>query len=141
MLLVSVLYNNVIFCSACFLTVRVPVPDVDRGRGDARNILAVVTETTSDGFYRLGLKEGLLKQLYSRNQFTVCQKTFLTIEDVPQDKEISLRSVAKEQSLGTGQGFFKCNCKTRCKSAKCACIKNNVLCNSKCHSALSCLNK
>ncbi|KAL4123274.1 hypothetical protein QTP88_015474 [Uroleucon formosanum] len=35
-------------------TVRVPVPDVDKGRGDARNILAVVIEVTVDGYYRLG---------------------------------------------------------------------------------------
>ena len=33
-------------------TVTVPVPDVDRGRGDPRKVVGV--EVTADGFYRLG---------------------------------------------------------------------------------------
>lgn len=39
-------------------TVRVPISDVDRGRGEAHNILACVLEVTEDGFYRLGNKTG-----------------------------------------------------------------------------------
>jgi len=38
--------------------VRVPISDVDRGRGEAHNILACVLEVTEDGFYRLGNKTG-----------------------------------------------------------------------------------
>ena len=47
-------------------TVRVPIPDIDRGRGELRNILAVVMMVTQDGFYQLGTTEGILKQLYAR---------------------------------------------------------------------------
>lgn len=47
-------------------TVRIPVPDVDRGRGDARSILGVVLELSPDGFYKLGTRNGVLKQLYAR---------------------------------------------------------------------------
>jgi len=34
-------------------TVRVPISDVDRGRGEAHNILSCVLEVTDYGFYRL----------------------------------------------------------------------------------------
>ncbi|KAE9531483.1 hypothetical protein AGLY_010689 [Aphis glycines] len=84
-------------------TVRVPVPDVDKGRGDARNILAVVIE------------EGLLKSLYSRSQFTICQKNLIAIEEVPRENTFALRTIATQQSTGTGQGFIKCTCKTKCQ--------------------------
>jgi hypothetical protein len=46
----------------------VSAPDVDTGRGGARHILAVVMETTQDGFYRLGTRDRLLKQPQSRSQ-------------------------------------------------------------------------
>lgn len=60
-----------------YTTVRIPVPEVDRGRGDARNILAVVLRKTDDELYRLGTKQGVVKTMYSRQQFTVCQKHYL----------------------------------------------------------------
>ncbi|XP_046683489.1 uncharacterized protein LOC124369516 [Homalodisca vitripennis] len=179
------------------VTVRVPIPDVDKGRGDLRNILAVVMDTTEDGFYKLGTANGVLKQLYARSQFTVCQKSLVRlelpgtpndcataeidryiaepplpregdplswwriheavypnlsrlvkinmgfvvrVEDVP-DQETGLRTVATAQSTGSGQGFVRCTCKTKCQTKQCACVKNNRKCNSKCHSSLSCCNK
>lgn len=47
-------------------SVRIPIPDLDRGRGDARSILGVVLEVVDDGFYRIGTRNGILKQLFSR---------------------------------------------------------------------------
>ncbi|XP_078509625.1 KRAB-A domain-containing protein 2-like [Lissotriton helveticus] len=64
-------------------TVRVLIPDVDKGWGDSRNLV------TEDGFYRLGTAQGILKQLYAISQFTVCPKNLMRIEDVP-DHEIPL---------------------------------------------------
>ena len=121
-------------------TVRVPIPDVDKGRGDPRNVLAVVMNVTEDGFYRLGTERGILNQLYARSQFSVCQKDLLKVEDVP-DHEIPLRSAATAQSTGTGQGFLRCMCKTKCQNYKCLCLKKKIKCNSKCHSSLPCCNK
>ncbi|KAL4083595.1 hypothetical protein QTP88_028911 [Uroleucon formosanum] len=62
-------------------TIRVPFSEVDKGHLDARSILAIVLEiinnktfyffwVTSDGFYRLGTGDPVLKQLYARSQFT-----------------------------------------------------------------------
>ena len=121
-------------------TVRVPIPDVDKGRGDPRNVLAVVMNVTEDGFYRLGTERGILNQLYARSQFSVCQKGLLKVEDVP-GHEIPLRSAATAQSTGTGQGFLRCMCKTKCQNNKCLCLKKKIKCNSKCHSSLPCCNK
>ncbi|XP_074040062.1 uncharacterized protein [Leptinotarsa decemlineata] len=90
------------------VTIRVPIPDVDKGRGDLRNILAVVMDTTEDGFYKLGTANGVLKQLYAGSQFTVCTKSLVRVEDVP-DQETGLRTVATAQSTGSGQGFTQKN--------------------------------
>ncbi|KAI4473560.1 hypothetical protein M0804_015289 [Polistes exclamans] len=111
-------------------TVSVPISTVVKGRGDSRNILAVVISVTEDGFYRLGTSEGILKQLYARSQFTLCPINLHKIENIP-DHEISLQSVAIAQSNGSGQGFIKCTCKRKCQTLKCLSVKNvdiKVLC-------------
>ena len=41
-------------------TVRVKVPDVDRGRGDHRSILAIVLDITEDNFYKLGTRNDII---------------------------------------------------------------------------------
>lgn len=40
-------------------TVRVTIPDVDRSKGDSRNILAVVL-SSENGLYKLGCRTGIL---------------------------------------------------------------------------------
>lgn len=121
-------------------TVRVPVPEVDRGRGDHRNILAVVKEVTEDGFYKLGTSNGILKSLYSRAQFTVCPKQLINERDTP-NCEIPLRTAAASESLGGGQGFKKCYCKNKCITKRCICVRSNLKCSSKCHGTSPCCNK
>ncbi|KAK9709222.1 hypothetical protein QE152_g26741 [Popillia japonica] len=58
----------------CFVgdTVRVKIPDVDRGRGDFRNILITVIEKTDDDFYKLANKRGSIEEMFS---ITVIEKT------------------------------------------------------------------
>jgi len=59
--------------------VRVPVvPDIDRGRMDYQNILAVVMDVDND-FYKLGTKYGIISQLYTRNQFAVCKEKLISV--------------------------------------------------------------
>jgi hypothetical protein len=90
-------------------TVRVNVPDVDRGRGDPRSVLAIVLNVTEHNFYKLGTRNGVIKQLYARSQFSLCEEKLISVEEVP-SIEVSLRTVATAQSTGTGQGFSKCTC-------------------------------
>ncbi|GBL77745.1 hypothetical protein AVEN_152958-1 [Araneus ventricosus] len=71
-------------------TVRIKVSRVDRGNTDDSSILAVVLSRTEDGFYKLGTKTSILKQLYAKSDFIVFKERFLTKENVPA-VEISLR--------------------------------------------------
>ncbi|CAH2009348.1 unnamed protein product [Acanthoscelides obtectus] len=119
----------------------IPTPDVDRAKGDLRNVIGVVLEASDDGFYKIGTKHGILQKLYCRNEFDICTQKFLLEEEVNKNNEISLRTAAIKHSVGTGQGFFKCSCTKKCMSNRSLCTKNNVLCNSKCHNSLTCNNK
>ena len=44
----------------------IPTPDVDRAKGDLRNVIGVVLEASDDGFYKIGTKHGILQKLYCR---------------------------------------------------------------------------
>ncbi|KAK7602150.1 hypothetical protein V9T40_009591 [Parthenolecanium corni] len=111
------------------------VPDVNRGKTDARSILACVIEKTEDGFYRLGTREGIINSLYARSQF-------VQLDEVPiTSATILLRSVASSQATGNGQGFVRCHCMQKCINKRCLCVKNGIKCNSKCHGSNSCCNK
>jgi len=49
-------------------TVKIPVPNIDRENDDANNILGIILSITDDGFYKIGIKNGILSSLYTRNQ-------------------------------------------------------------------------
>lgn len=121
-------------------TVVVPVPKVDRGRGDPRTVTAVVLEATSDGFYKLGNKKGVLSSLYARNQFDVVKEKFVAVTEVSEE-EHALRTVATKSSILGGQGFRKCHCAGKCDTNRCACRKAGELCKSQCHGGRPCCNK
>ena len=123
--------------------VAVPIPSVDRGRGDPRNILGVIVAHNENDMYTIAVKSGILKSKYSRNQFGLCPERLLTPSDVNQDKHVSLREALRSTASG-GQGFVKCNCSStskKCGTKKCKCFKAQRTCNSRCHSSLSCSNK
>ena len=61
----------------------VRVPELDGGRLAPRNVLAVVVDVNSSGFYLLGRKEGLLERLYARNEFTTADNSFIEARHVP----------------------------------------------------------
>jgi len=120
-------------------TVLVPVPEVDRAKTDFRKIKAVIL-SVDNNFYKLGTEAGILHSVYARSQFDVCSEKFISINDVPEN-QIALRSAATALSIGSGQGFVRCNCNGKCTNNRCKCRKANTLCNSKCHSSLPCENK
>lgn len=121
--------------------VTVPIPMVDRGRGDPRNIMGVIMDRDDNDMYRIAVRAGLLNGKYSRNQFDLCVQKLLKDTDVSKDQEVALRTAVQMESLCGGQGFVKCNCAGRCQSNRCKCFKAKVKCNSRCHSSLSCDNK
>ncbi|GFO29378.1 KRAB-A domain-containing protein 2 [Plakobranchus ocellatus] len=50
----------------------VPVPPVDRRRGDPRNIFGANIDRRDDWPIRIAMKAGIISDLYSRNQFDLC---------------------------------------------------------------------
>ena len=120
-------------------TVLVPVPDVDKGKMDSRN-LVVLERNEQEGLYRLGTTSGTLSQQYTRGEIIPVKGQFLTPDQV--DSQVkSVRTVAKEQSSTGGQGFKKCNCLKSCDTKRCSCKAAGVLCNSRCHNSITCKNK
>ena len=123
--------------------VTIPIPLVDRGRGDPRNLMGVVLEHNENDLYRIAVRNGILAGWYSRNQFHLCPQKLLTDADVSTTTVLSLRTAVQRQSVCGGQGFVKCNCtgRNRYQTNKCKCHKAGLKCNSRCHSQIACLNK
>jgi len=122
-------------------TIRIRVPDVDLSKMDPQNILSVVLDIVDNDFYKLATKNGAINRLYTRNQFSVCKENFKSITDVQRDQQISLREASTSNSLIGGQGYTRCNCKTKCITKKCKCRNVGILCSTQCHDSLSCCNK
>ena len=120
--------------------VKVRIPDVDRSRCDARNILGVITAIDENGSNKTGTKFGAIDTSYSGNQFSICNEPVISVEDVS-DEEISLRGCAGKSSLSGGQGYQRRGCKSGCTRNICSCRRPNKLCSSECHSSLTCSNK
>ena len=123
--------------------VAVPIPLVDRGRGDPRNILGIVMDHDENDLYTICVKAGVLKNKFTRNQFDLCPQRLITESDVDTSKKITLHQAVKEESSCGGQGYIRCNCAgtKRCCTNRCKCFKSNIKCSSRCHSSLSCKNK
>jgi hypothetical protein len=62
---------------------------------DPKSIIVVITDIKDEEFYELRTKLGKLKELYTRNQFTLRKENFLSFEEVGKE-EISVREVVKE---------------------------------------------
>uniref|UniRef100_A0A914ED65 Uncharacterized protein n=1 Tax=Acrobeloides nanus TaxID=290746 RepID=A0A914ED65_9BILA len=120
-------------------SVLIPVPSVDRAKGDYRNIMGVVM-SESNGLYQIGTTQGIIPQKFVRNQFEPATYNFLTPEHVP-NKATNVRSSAIASSNSNGQGFFYCNCTTGCENNRCKCLASSRICNSKCHGSRTCKNK
>ena len=99
---------------------------------DSRNIKGVVLVIINNG-YRIGTKVGTIVGLMSRNQIEKIEGNSLTLLDIPENTEVSVRKAARLLSLSGGQGHVHCSCRGGCKTRKCKCKTSNILCNSRCH--------
>ena len=74
------------------------------------------------------VRAGVLNEKFSRNQFDLCAHKLLTLNDVDQNHEVSLRTAVQVESKCGGQGFAKCNCAgtNKCRSNRCKCFKAHV---------------
>lgn len=117
--------------------VAVFVSEFDRG-GDPANIVGVVIEV-KDNKYRIGTKGGIIENWLERNCFERTRFTGLTEKNVP-NNVLSIREIVRVLSVGTGQGYKRCLCKSKCENNRCTCYKNKMKCNSACHGGRSCNN-
>lgn len=69
-------------------SVKVKIPDIDRGRGTFRNILRTVIEKPDEDFLYtvLSNKSGTIVKIFSRNAFSVSSKTLIDLESVSTEK-------------------------------------------------------
>ena len=58
--------------------VSIPIPMVDKGRGDPRNILGVVVDRDENDLYKIAAKAEILSTRYSRNQFDLFPQRLLS---------------------------------------------------------------
>ncbi|XP_051156759.1 uncharacterized protein LOC127278873 [Leptopilina boulardi] len=131
--------NNKFLPAAVGDSVKIPIPDVNRGRTDPKNLIVTFLSVHNET-YALGTREGRLNQHYTRNQFTLCRQKFLLPTEVPETKK-SLREIVNAQSLTGGQGYKRCFCKGHCDTRRCSCKAENIQWNSKCYSSGPCKNK
>ena len=127
-------------CFKAMNMVAVPIPAVDKGRAEFPNVMGVITSVSNDGMYQIGTGHGTLKQKYMRAEFIPAKTSFLEVGAVLKN-EITLRAAARKNSMCGGQEYRYFNCMNGSNTNMCSCHKTNRLCNSKCHSSLSCKNK
>ena len=75
-----------------------PIPLVDREKGDPRNIIEVVLDRDENDMYRIAVRHGILQRKYSRNQFNLCPQKLYTQSDMNTSTEIPLRNAVQMQS-------------------------------------------
>ena len=123
--------------------VTIPIPMVDRGHGDPRNIMGIIMDIDENDNYTIAVKSGILSGKYTRNQFDLCTYELYSKDHVTTDRIVSLRTAVQQESKSGGKGFAKCNCagSKRCQTNRCKCFKLKVKCNSRCHASLHCENK
>ena len=84
-------------------------PDIMTTLGN-KNLLGIISDKQDD-LYTISTRQGTIKSLYTRNQFEVCPKNILRIDEVPANT-ISQCSAMRNASLFSTQ---YCNCKS-CKT-------------------------
>lgn len=118
-------------------SVVVQIPKIDRSPLDQPNIIGKVLDF-SNNLYRVGTKHGIINTWLTRNCIDCIP--FVFTDTVP-NRNLSLREISAKSSDHGGQGFKKCNCRSRCITNRCQCHKNNMKCNSRCHPSHACSNK
>ncbi|XP_076029061.1 uncharacterized protein LOC143017904 [Oratosquilla oratoria] len=117
--------------------IAVPIPTVDRGRGDSRNIIGLIVDRDENDLYRIAV---MLSTKYSRNQFDLCPQNLLNKTGVKTGCTITLRQALRSTASG-GQGFFHCDSSKQCQTNRCKGFKAKKFCNSSGHSSLTCKNQ
>jgi hypothetical protein len=128
--------------------VHVPLKDMDRSKTDPASLTSVIVKVNNGKSSAcVAVKSGLLKDWYiyhklgrvsgnsnniALNGLTEAFKTWKTLPVIAE------RQAARNKSMTGGQGVFKCNCKGKCDTERCACKKTNQICTSACNGGNVC---
>jgi len=128
------------------MIVQVAVDSVDRARVDPTNATLVVVEKVEKGKtqketkYRLACTAGVILVLYGRSYINPVPD--MTAEMMGMGNvlanwqgmpRITLRAAMAVQSTVGGQGMVRCDCKGKCETNRCSCLREGRKCNSRCH--------
>ena len=98
--------------------VTVPVSQFDKGCGDPNNVIGIIL-AKKDGNYQIGTRGGVIDRWMPRNAFEAVTFRGLGEEDVPKFT-LSIREIVRKLSIGNGQGFVRCSCKSsKCRTPRC----------------------
>ena len=128
--------------------VQVPLHTSDQTKVDGKYLLAVVVEVLTTGQLRCACSTGVLSRPYAPHSVTALKgasndRKICGLEDAFMGwqgmQKIKEREAARAVSLVQGQGHaIRCDCKGKCANKQCKCVKNGVLCSSKCHRGNTC---
>ena len=82
-----------------------PIPLVDRGKGDPRNLIGVILDRDENDLYRIAVSSGVLKGHFSRNQFDLCKEQLYRQEDMNTSVEVSFRQAVQKESMSGGHAL------------------------------------
>ena len=94
--------------------VLVGVNQFDNGRGDLINLIKGVMNIDVEK-HKLGIKYGLIENLFERNSLNKKYNTLKIMDDL--QIEMSIRTLVSLESVGTCQGYNRCHCTHGCKTA------------------------
>ena len=123
--------------------VQLALEDVDRAKLDNMNATLVVVEQVQNS-YRVANRSGVYSSLVSRANLRPVPNTTAQLVGLANVElewggmpRVGIRRIAASLSHAGGQGMLKCTCYGDCTTGRCACVKANRLCNSRCHKANS----
>ena len=118
--------------------VRLCLDPLDRAKLDNSSAVCVVVQKEKKS-YRIANAGGVYKELVSRAhlQFVPQANTSLMgLDHVLHNwrgmPHISVRGIARADSVAGGQGVVHCNCHGDCATVRCSCYRAERVCNSRC---------
>ena len=119
--------------------VRLCLDPVDRAKLDNSSAVCVVIQREKKS-YRIANAGGVYKELVSRAHLQYVPQantSLMGLDDVLHNwrdlPHISVRGIARADSVAGGQGLVHCNCNGDCAAMRCSCFKAQRMCNSRCH--------
>ena len=99
-----------------------------RSKLDPPNLHALVIDVIGEVGYKLAVKSGVLKGVFSRHHFKHSPLNFLSRSDINLERvDLAVRTASRSQSFNKDRKPSKCGCKGQCSNKHCKCKNRNTL--------------